>query len=86
MKNQDFTQKMKELRNKKGFSQEELAEKAGLNLHVIQLIENGEIELRGDALNRFATALGVSPDVLVDWAMQDNKDYLVSLNLSNVSP
>ena len=39
--------KIKELRKKKGFSQEELAETAKVNLRTIQRIENNENEPRG---------------------------------------
>lgn len=42
MKNKELAQKIKSLRNRKGFSQEELAEKTGLSLRTIQRIENGE--------------------------------------------
>ena len=82
MKNNDLAQKVKTLRNRKGYSQEELADKTGLSLRTIQRIENGETEPRGDSLKRLATIFEVSPDEIVDWTVQENKGLLVSLNLS----
>jgi transcriptional regulator with XRE-family HTH domain len=47
MKNKELAQRIKELRNRRCFSQEELSEKTGLSLRTIQRIENGETEPRG---------------------------------------
>lgn len=41
MKNKILAKKVKELRKRKGYSQEELAEKSGLSLRTVQRIENG---------------------------------------------
>ena len=43
MKNKGLEKRVKELRNRKGMSQELLAEKSGLSLRTIQRIENGKI-------------------------------------------
>ena len=67
---------------KAGYSQEELSEKTGLSLRTIQRIENGETEPRGDSLKRLASVFDISPDEIVDWAIQENKGFLISLNLS----
>ena len=85
MKNNDLAQKVKTLRNRKGYSQEELADKTGLSLRTIQRIENGETEPRGDSLKRLATVFEVSPDEIVDWTVQEDKGFLVSMNLSALS-
>jgi transcriptional regulator with XRE-family HTH domain len=82
MKNIEMAQKIKELRSRKGFSQEQLAETANINLRTVQRIEAGETEPRGDTLKRIANALNVSPDELIDWAEQDDKEFLVFLNIS----
>ena len=82
MENKDLAQKIKVLRNRKGYSQEELSEKTGLSLRTIQRIENGETEPRGDSLKRLASIFDISPDEIVDWAIQENKGFLISLNLS----
>lgn len=82
MKNTELAKKIKELRSRKGMSQEELAEASGLNLRTIQRIENGETEARGDSMKRLARALHVNPDELIDWAEEEDRGFLVFLNLS----
>jgi len=85
MKNIDLAKKIKELRTRKGFSQDELADTAGVNLRTVQRIESGETEPRGDTLKRLAGALGVTSDELIDWAEQEDSGFLVFLNLSALS-
>jgi len=85
MKNKELAQRIKTLRNRKGFSQEELSEKTGLSLRTIQRIENGETEPRGDSLKKLAFALDVSSDEIIDWTLQDDTGFLTSLNLSALS-
>lgn len=85
MKNTELSQRIKELRNRKGFSQEELSEKSGLSLRTIQRIEKGETEPRGDSLKRLASVFEVSPDEIIDWQIKEDKGFLLSLNLSALS-
>ena len=85
MKNLELSKKIKELRTRKGLSQEELSEDSGLSLRTIQRIENGETEPRGDSLKKIANSLGASPDELIDWTIQENRGYLVFLNLSSLT-
>ena len=82
MKNKDLAKRVKELRNRKGMSQEILAEESGLSLRTIQRIENGETEPTGDTLNRLSNALNVNPDELIDWTVKEDKVFLTFLNLS----
>lgn len=82
MKNLNSTPDIKELRQRKGLSQEELAEKSGLNLRTVQRIENGETEPRGDSLKRIAAALDITPNELIDWAVREDSQALKNLNLS----
>lgn len=84
MKNTDLAQRVKDLRNRKGLSQEMLAEDTGLSLRTIQRIENGETEPRGDTIKRLANTLNVSPDELVDWTINEDKGFLAVLNLSSL--
>ncbi|PIQ50196.1 MAG: DNA-binding protein [Cytophagales bacterium CG12_big_fil_rev_8_21_14_0_65_40_12] len=78
----ELGKKVKELRKRKGLSQEELAEKASLSLRTIQRIESGETAPRGDTLKRLSKALDVSPDELLDWAEAEDRGYLALLYLS----
>lgn len=50
---------VRELRVKKGFSQEGLAQISGIGLRTIQRIENGEVSPRRSTLEQLAVALGV---------------------------
>ena len=84
MKNTEHAKRIKELRNRRGFSQEELSEKSGLSLRTIQRIENGETEPRGDSLKKLALALEVSPDEIIDWQIQENNKLITTLNLSQL--
>jgi len=85
MKNKELAKKIKELRIRKGFSQEQLAETAQINLRTVQRIETGETEPRGDTLRRLALALNVTADDLIDWAEQEDFSFLTLFNLSALS-
>lgn len=82
MKNKDLAKRIKELRNRKGMSQEILAEESGLSLRTIQRIENGETEPTGDTLKRLSNSLNVNPDELIDWTIKEDRGFLKILNLS----
>ena len=77
--------KVKELRLKKGMSQEALAEESGLSRRTIQRIELGESNPNGDSLKKLANALQVNADELIDWAIKEDIKYLTFLNLSAIS-
>lgn len=85
MKNTELAKKIKELRTRKGFSQDELSIATQLNLRTIQRIESGETEPRGDTLKRLAAALQVTPDELIDWAEEEDTTMLMLLNISALS-
>lgn len=84
MSNNELTKRLKELRKRKGFSQEELAESTGLSLRTIQRIENGETEPRNDSLKRLGDALNLPADEVLDWTIKEDKNSLISLNLSGL--
>lgn len=77
--------RVKELRLSNGFSQEYLADASKLNLRTIQRIEGGTTIPRGDTLIRLSIALKISPDELLEWAMQEDKGELLLINLSGLS-
>jgi transcriptional regulator with XRE-family HTH domain len=92
MKTYNPGKKIKELRTRKGLSQEELAEQAQLSLRTIQRIENDETEARGDTLKRLATALNVdteflteTSDELIESIPDDSRRFLTTINLSALS-
>lgn len=55
-------QRVVELREKKRWSQEELATNSGLSVKTISRLENGRYESRRNTIDRVADALGVSAD------------------------
>ena len=85
MSETNLSKKVKELRVRKGFSQEELAEKSGLSLRTIQRIENGETDPRGDSLQRLSAAFDVQPNDLIEWNTREDTSALEVLNLSSLA-
>lgn len=81
MNDSNLSQRVKELRNRAGMTQEILAENSGLSLRTIQRIENNEIVPRGDSLKRLAITLNTTPDEIIDWKMQEDKGYLTVMSL-----
>ena len=82
MNNTNLATRIKDLRNRKGYSQDLLAENAELSLRTIQRIEKGESTPRGDTLVRLSQALGVTPDDLLEWTEVEDKGYLTLMNFS----
>ena len=74
--------KIKELRIKKGLSQEELAENATVNLRTIQRIENDENNPSGKTLRLICKALDVNVESIFDYGKYDDKTYLTLFHLS----
>jgi len=62
MANKNAHTKIKELRESKGLSQEELSENAGVSLRTIQRMENGESVPRGSTLRNITSTLQVPTD------------------------
>ena len=81
----ETAQKIKELRSRRGYSQEELAERSGLSPRTVQRIENGETEPRGDSLARLAAALDVTVDDLADWYPLEDNRSVMAMNMSAIA-
>ena len=84
MDNQNLAIKIKDLRNRRGFSQEQLSEESKLSLRTIQRIEKGESIPKGDTLVKLTRALNVTPDDLLDWEIIEDKGYVQLLNWSSL--
>lgn len=78
----EIGKKIKELRRKKGLSQEELAESAKVNLRTIQRIENNESEPRGKTLNLICEVLDINVEDILDYGKQTDKTYLTIFHLT----
>ncbi|WP_323825688.1 helix-turn-helix domain-containing protein [Algoriphagus sp. C2-6-M1] len=84
MDNKALGVKLKTLRLKNGFSQDELAESAGVSLRTVQRIENAETIPRGDTVKRLFQIFGMSPDEVLDWSQTEDKGFLMGRNLSGL--
>lgn len=84
MKNKDLGKRVKELRKRKGISQELLAENSGLSLRTIQRIENSETQPTGDSIKRLSNGLEVTPNELIDWQIKEDNSVILLLNLSQL--
>jgi transcriptional regulator with XRE-family HTH domain len=60
------------VRNAKGLTLEELAERTGLHRTTIQKIESGEHEPRAKTLMKLAKGLGVKPGALMNGGAWDH--------------
>jgi transcriptional regulator with XRE-family HTH domain len=67
--------RIRDLRLKKGMTQEELARQTELSTRTIQRIENGEVDPRAYTLQMIATALGVEYDIFLlrTWSLIKNQ-------------
>lgn len=67
MEKEKLSQGVKDLRKRKGLSQEDLAKESGLSLRTIQRVENGESEPTGETIKRISSVLNITPDELLYW-------------------
>lgn len=74
-----FGLKLKEIRNEKGVSYQELREKTGLSLSYLSEIENGKKYPKGDKIMAIANALNVSYDELVSLKVPKKLEPVVHL-------
>lgn len=81
----ELGEKIKELRKKKGFSQEELAEYAKVNLRTIQRIEKNESEPRGKTLNLICEVLKINIEDILDYGKLNDSKFLFFFHLSVIS-
>lgn len=83
-----ISEQIRTLRKSKGFSQEVLAENAGINLRTLQRIETGNVEPRGETLRMLAQALEVSIEELTSVGVdntvmiEEDPGFLKLMNLS----
>ena len=85
MENSELQKRVKELRIRKGFSQEELADKSGLSLRTIQRMENGDTYTRGDTLTeKISNSVTGFADKIIDWQTQEDDNVIKMLNLSQL--
>lgn len=77
--------KIREIRKRKGLSQEELAESSKVNLRTIQRIENNENEPRGKTLHSICGVLDINAEDILDYGKETDRTYLIYLHLSVIA-
>lgn len=65
--------KLREVRERKFLSQQELADRAETTKANISRLERGEQQPRPSTIRKLAEALGVPPEELIDWTARDEK-------------
>lgn len=78
-------QKILELRKTKGYTQEELAEKAKVNLRTIQRIENGENKPSSNTIKLICVALDTLPEKMINYGKREDLKLLSLMHLSVLS-
>jgi len=80
-----MSRKILELRKSKGYTQEELAEKAKVNLRTIQRIEHGENKPSANTLKLICEALDTSPEKIMNYGKKEDSKLLMLMHLSVIS-
>ncbi len=70
-----FSEQLKRLRRQRGLSQEELAERAGINRSYLSLLENGRSSPTMEVVEKLAQGLGVSIWTLLSAAQERHYEY-----------
>ncbi len=78
-------EKIAEIRKRKGLSQEQLADDAGINLRTVQRIENGETEPRGHTLSSICDVLDINIEDILNYGKVENKGFFVWFHLSAIT-
>lgn len=66
--------RLREVRERKLVTQEELADRSGMTRANISRLENGLQRPRISTARKLAAALGVEPEELIDWEAEDEGD------------
>lgn len=74
--------KIREIRKKKGLSQEELADRAKVNLRTIQRIENDQNQPHGKTMQLICEVLEVNVEDILDYGKREDRKYLSYFHLS----
>ena len=73
--------RIKEIRKKRGFSQEKLAELVDIEQNTLSCIETGNNFCTAETLEKIITALEIEPSELFDFGhYKDNEELLVEIN------
>ncbi len=82
MVNKNLSESVKELRNLKGFSQEQLAKQSGLSLRTIQRVEKGVTNPSGETLKRISNTFDISCEQLLIYT-NSKEAFITTINAKN---
>lgn len=77
--------KIKDIRLKKGMTQEELATQSQVSLRTIQRIENNENEPRGKTMQLICETLEINIEELLDYGKHEDRQFMMFFHLSVLS-
>ena len=77
--------KLKEIRIRKGLSQDELSELSNVSLRTIQRIEQNHNEPRGNTLHLICAALNIDVEEVLEYGKEEKSDFMVYFHLSVLS-
>jgi transcriptional regulator with XRE-family HTH domain len=77
--------RISEIRKLKGLTQEELADRARINLRTLQRIEKRETEPRGNTLKMLCSVLEINIEDIVDYGKKEDGKYLSYFHLTVLS-
>ncbi|MDF9799879.1 transcriptional regulator with XRE-family HTH domain [Catalinimonas alkaloidigena] len=80
-----LSERIRQRRLQKGYSQEFLADSAKVSIRTLQRIEGGQTEPRGHTLIALADALDVAIEDLMDFTKKSDRSVLHLINLSALS-
>jgi transcriptional regulator with XRE-family HTH domain len=74
--------KILEIRKRKGLTQEELSDRAKINLRTLQRIEKGETVPRGNTLKMLCSVLEINLEDILDYGKTEDNKYIRYFHLS----
>lgn len=81
--NENFAQRLKELRKKAGINQEELADILNVSIKTVQRWEWGQHTPRVEDIQKICKALNVSEADLLNPHAQDNKSWVLQIKIAD---
>lgn len=79
------SEKIKEFRVKRGYSQEQLAELSNISIRTIQRMEKGKTTPKGDSLKKIAKALETTTENLLETDKKEDLGFLALLVISGIT-
>jgi uncharacterized Tic20 family protein len=85
MKMNTIGNKIREVRKRKGLTQEELSTLAKINLRTLQRIEKDKTEPQSNTIKKICEVLDLPIEDILDYGKQEDNNYLIFFHLSVLS-